>query len=1334
MANFTVGSRVEVTGKDVQGTVAFIGPTSFSQGKWVGIILDEPKGKNNGTIKGKQYFQCPDNYGMFVRQMQLTLIDESGNRIDMANSGSTSLTSLDDSTSSKLTPPGQRSRLSSSRLSLASSKSGSTPSRSKEDVRLSTGTLADSSLSDNSTPSEAKSANGQQDPPSLQKRASFVEQSKNSPSTPKTSKLTSKLVAPKVRSKFSSPKIQANTSSSSNVEPNSNSLDQQTGFVETLKPQFTPGQVMQPASGPASTQRPPPGPVIDPAEHEALKSQVKDLTEKLDTMRLKHKEKTQTLEAMKIQLDQAAEFKIKIIESQANLKKDIERLKKEKQDALEAKNEFSDLAETLEMATLDKEMAEEKAETLELELEQANERIEELTLDLEIMKAELEKITSGHNAEINNEDGAPVTNYQLKQLEQQNIRLHETLVRMRDVSAHEKHETQKLQKELEQRKAEINDLRKNTDKLTARCAELEEQVADLHEQVDAALGAEEMVEQLSLQKLVLEENVSKLQEEVFDLEALKDISDQLQEDSRELELQLRQDVDMANATIREVQKEKENALEMLADRELTIVKFRELVAKLKERCQELEHQLDRECNSKAAMSLSIPEMLDYKKIFIDSKALARAIDLELRRMEVEMLQQHVNLLQAFMPDSFMKGSGDHDAVLTLLLIPRLIWKSEILISQTRDKFPAIEITTNREALLKDHSANQFAARSRFCSYLYFLQAVLRQFLNGLNTCPPDLLMNIAGIFPELNLHEKTIDSYVELLRTNQLDENVNTDALEKCLNYFCAMHPAYLLRAGVNLHQSFLLSDYHKAFSAAIDSLRTDAAIINAVMQPESNPHDIELLCQHLMTSCEVMFTHLKPVRLLLSSSPGAEKTADFGLGEMFLQNTLSQAQTHAMKASKVIRDIARVSFSSIVITGAVDNEVGIDKNKMFEIATSCCDRVFDDTLQGPVAVIKNEINALAADIANLAQTIQETIHSSSNVAQAKSKSSIEITPPIMVRAKQTKEELGNTKVLRTKIEALDADIRELKMTLRAKQEEIGELSVRKELAEKKLANAVRDNEFNTQKLQRKLEEAQNQLKRKEKEFEETMDHLQSDIDNLEAEKGELKDKLKNYSKKAFIEGVAAKTVGGSLTSPVHSGGPVQVIESPLLLDEIDNLRRALDVVQMEKGQLEAQYCQKILDGMKPLIIPQKPTKTKLDELKIKAKNLRQELLIKSLPKVPDLSKRIIGVEPALDPAYQKHFRQKKEMKELQRKADALETEIQEEIIRQKAGSGIETDLKVFPTPEMTKAFKEMDPILIGEVVVPVPASDPDSGQTRKLFLDSNQFKCLQQKLLAIGT
>lgn len=54
--------------------------------------------------------------------------------------------------------------------------------------------------------------------------------------------------------------------------------------------------------------------------------------------------------------------------------------------------------------------------------------------------------------------------------------------------------------------------------------------------------------------------------------------------------------------------------------------------------------------------------------------------------------------------------------------------------------------------------------------------------------------------------------------------------------------------------------------------------------------------------------------------------------------------------------------------------------------------------------------------------------------------------------------------------------------------------------------------------LQRKLDESQQQLKKKEKEFEETMDHLQKDIDSLEMEKGELKDKLKSLPKKAAME------------------------------------------------------------------------------------------------------------------------------------------------------------------------------------------------------------------------
>ena len=42
-----------------------------------GLILDEPKGKNNGTVDGKRYFSCPDNFGMFCRQSQIKILSDS---------------------------------------------------------------------------------------------------------------------------------------------------------------------------------------------------------------------------------------------------------------------------------------------------------------------------------------------------------------------------------------------------------------------------------------------------------------------------------------------------------------------------------------------------------------------------------------------------------------------------------------------------------------------------------------------------------------------------------------------------------------------------------------------------------------------------------------------------------------------------------------------------------------------------------------------------------------------------------------------------------------------------------------------------------------------------------------------------------------------------------------------------------------------------------------------------------------------------------------------------------------------------------------------------------
>lgn len=166
-------------------------------------------------------------------------------------------------------------------------------------------------------------------------------------------------------------------------------------------------------------------PVLCPRvqEEEALRGQVKDLEEKLETLKMKRTEdkaKLKELEKHKIQLEQLQEWRSKMQEQQGELQKQLKEAKRvkvnvggteagalkttaecvcvclqEAKEALEAKEryveEMSDTADAIEMATLDKEMAEERAESLQLEVDSLKEKVDELTMDLEILKHEIEE-------------------------------------------------------------------------------------------------------------------------------------------------------------------------------------------------------------------------------------------------------------------------------------------------------------------------------------------------------------------------------------------------------------------------------------------------------------------------------------------------------------------------------------------------------------------------------------------------------------------------------------------------------------------------------------------------------------------------------------------------------------------------------------------------------------------------------------------------------------------------------------------------------------------------------------------------------------------------------
>uniref|UniRef100_A0A668AP13 Kinesin family member 13B n=1 Tax=Myripristis murdjan TaxID=586833 RepID=A0A668AP13_9TELE len=65
------GAYVTV-GTNKAGIVRYVGTTEFAEGVWVGVELETPAGKNDGSVGGRQYFHCNPGYGVLVRPDRLS--------------------------------------------------------------------------------------------------------------------------------------------------------------------------------------------------------------------------------------------------------------------------------------------------------------------------------------------------------------------------------------------------------------------------------------------------------------------------------------------------------------------------------------------------------------------------------------------------------------------------------------------------------------------------------------------------------------------------------------------------------------------------------------------------------------------------------------------------------------------------------------------------------------------------------------------------------------------------------------------------------------------------------------------------------------------------------------------------------------------------------------------------------------------------------------------------------------------------------------------------------------------------------------------------------------
>ncbi|VDM19190.1 unnamed protein product [Wuchereria bancrofti] len=69
VGDWEIGDRCQIGGR--MGNIVYIGPARFAPGEWIGIVLDQPLGKNDGSVDGHRYFSCEPKHGLFCKASKL---------------------------------------------------------------------------------------------------------------------------------------------------------------------------------------------------------------------------------------------------------------------------------------------------------------------------------------------------------------------------------------------------------------------------------------------------------------------------------------------------------------------------------------------------------------------------------------------------------------------------------------------------------------------------------------------------------------------------------------------------------------------------------------------------------------------------------------------------------------------------------------------------------------------------------------------------------------------------------------------------------------------------------------------------------------------------------------------------------------------------------------------------------------------------------------------------------------------------------------------------------------------------------------------------------------
>ncbi|KAI0005552.1 dynein associated protein-domain-containing protein [Russula compacta] len=1166
-----------------RGVVRFCGTTSFSSGKWVGIELSEPVGKNDGSVQGIAYFSCQPKYGVFVKASQVKIVENT------PPSGSPSLQPVARSTLAHSRPPSTGlSRVSSSR-SIPPSPRATSPSK----LALGQSTRGNTRLAAPSPTKRSPIPTTHQQ--SALKRAGL---------TPRRSSMNESNVA-----------ISGPTGPSRGDSPDSASLvrtsqlRQVSSPAQQLRGRVLPGVAQASTTTPTSSLLPPQptspsesrepevgspnlGSVATDVKSGVNDEEIQELRAKIRVLEIKRADDARHVKELENKLSEAETFVALRPKLQAKLVQQQTELIAARRELADAR-QLSELAETrnldtleqLEMAMLDREVAEERGEAAESELEELKEKLAVVEVELEVLKEGASADGAGSNL---------TGSLDYIQLEKQNARLKEALIRLRDVSHETEQEQRRRIADMEKDVMSVEDLSAQLESTLIKLANADTQIEDLKIQLDDALGAEEMVVQLTERTLMLGEKIEEMRITIEDLEALKELGEELEENHVETERAMQDEINEKDVQLAERQQRIESLEEAYQDMERTINRFRELVIQLESELEMLRSETQNAQNESAVATSQTAAImsLNLKLQSAATRNQARNIDHELKRIEANESKEMLNIVQPYLPQIYTET--DADAMRCYIFFQRMGSKTDLINSITAQAH-------NLPESLNGSVSETLVGVCEMRGAIAVLSTLCKRFAAILRCCDVESFINIGRLFQEIAPLEKRIDMHIELLRRDEFREMECTSDINKIQAQFNHLAETYFKAFDFDLGErelGLVLSLDHD-LDVYASSMGLTKTAVGAILNDE------DVICD--VDGMEPEKSFLEPIQKSLDQCKNAKVVARKLVKRLEeLTHESSALKAHLIPqlgalcstVSEMVNfgiQLAQQTMPHIDEVRASKSSFQLSKLLSFvnNIASSTVAKICKDT-KSSWASLGEAISELVAQTNALFPKTMDH----ENVIK------ITGTAPWIVRIDEVKAAVAVNVEAERKVAQLNEEMQGLVRTLKVKDQSIQESTVKIELMERRMEAVKKQAEAVTE-----LEGLVGKAQKQEKYYVEAMEQLQSEFDALAKENSKLK-----------ATSTPPEKATGATTAPsqlvLHADGN---LETTHLLEQLESFRGAVRFLRMENSYLKGNDLMQELGELPSLSVPTSSPRLPTPPLDASGLSDTDESDTESSPKVPSV-------------------------------------------------------------------------------------------------------------------